>query len=70
MLIFSIASCMSICTFLDVIPPDLKEEFEDEFRREYKNYKIKLYGNKNCDMEAPILDMHKLLVAYAKKGAQ
>ncbi|XP_018377981.1 PREDICTED: juvenile hormone acid O-methyltransferase-like [Trachymyrmex cornetzi] len=66
-----LSSIMSICSFLDAMPPERKEEFIVEFRREYKNYKCKLYGdNKHDGKKAPILDIHKLLVAYAQKDAQ
>ncbi|XP_011702533.1 PREDICTED: uncharacterized protein LOC105458715 isoform X2 [Wasmannia auropunctata] len=61
-------SIMSICNFIDAMPPERQEEFKVEFLREHKNYiKIKLYDNKQCDKERPILDVHKLLLAVAQK---
>jgi len=52
------------------MPPKRKEEFIVEFQRDYKNYKSKLYGdNKHDGKEASILDIHKLLIAYAQKNA-
>ncbi|KAG5324826.1 JHAMT methyltransferase, partial [Pseudoatta argentina] len=66
-----LSSIMSICSFLDAMSPKQKEEFIVEFRRKYKNYKSKLYDNNKHDgKKAPILDIHKLLVAYAQKGEQ
>ena len=62
---------MSICSFLDTMPLKQKEEFIVEFQRDYKNYKSKLYGDNNGDgKKASILDIHKLLIAYARKDAQ
>ncbi|XP_018045493.1 PREDICTED: juvenile hormone acid O-methyltransferase-like [Atta colombica] len=66
-----LSSIMSICSFLDTMPLKQKEEFIVEFQRDYKNYKNKLYGDNNGDdKKASILDIHKLLIAYARKDAQ
>ncbi|XP_018366787.1 PREDICTED: juvenile hormone acid O-methyltransferase-like [Trachymyrmex cornetzi] len=65
-----LSSIMSICSFLDAMPPTRKEEFIVEFGRKYKNYKSKLHcGNKHDGKEASI-NTHKFLVAYAEKDAQ
>ncbi|KAL6257241.1 hypothetical protein P5V15_012168 [Pogonomyrmex californicus] len=63
-----LTSVLSISSFLDVMPPNLREEFKTDYIREYKQYKTNLHINEQYDNEKDSsIDLHKFLLAYAQK---
>ncbi|XP_036146184.1 juvenile hormone acid O-methyltransferase-like [Monomorium pharaonis] len=63
-----LSSIMSIFPFLDAMPRDKKKEFKVEYPREYKKINKIKYGVKQCSgKEESMLNLHTLLIVYAKK---
>lgn len=60
---------ISMCSSMDEMTADQKEEFKSSFEREYISRKI-IYTSRNNDNteQTYILDIYSMLIIYAVKG--
>ncbi|XP_070163058.1 juvenile hormone acid O-methyltransferase-like [Polyergus mexicanus] len=64
-----ISSIISVYTFLDNMPHDLKEEFKNEYTRKFVERKITYKTIQDNQTQTVMLDPYKLLIVYARKIA-
>ncbi|CAL1687505.1 unnamed protein product [Lasius platythorax] len=62
-----LSSIISIYPFLDKMPHDRKEEFKNEFTREFEKRKITYKTIQNNQEQRFVLDLYKILIVNAQK---
>ncbi|XP_025269751.1 juvenile hormone acid O-methyltransferase-like [Camponotus floridanus] len=60
-------SILAIYPFLDKLPHDQKEEFRNEFTREFMKRKLTCKTIQNNQEQTNFIDLYKILIVYARK---
>ncbi|XP_025269749.1 juvenile hormone acid O-methyltransferase [Camponotus floridanus] len=62
-----LSSILAIYPFLDKLPHDQKEEFRNEFIREFMKRKFACKTIQNNQEQTNFIDLYKILIVYARK---